>query len=132
MPSILTDHDRSYFRQVLKKRYYELREEVRQELLKYDEQHYIDIAERVHDLEEESVADLLVDLELADIDRHIQEIRDIDAALIRLADGSYGVCLDCNGEIDIERLKVFPTAKRCIQCQAMYEKTHIHPTQSSL
>lgn len=132
MPSMLSDHDRNYFRQVLKQRYFELREEVRQELLKSDEQHYIDFAERVHDLEDESVADLLVDLELADIDRHIQEIRDIDAALIRLSDGNYGICLECNNEIAMERLKAYPTAKRCIRCQDIYEKTHAHPTRSSL
>jgi DnaK suppressor protein len=62
-------------KKTLDDRFFELREEIRRELLESDNQHYIDIAGRVHDLGEASVADLLVDLQLASIDRHIQEIR---------------------------------------------------------
>ena len=69
--------------------------------------------------------------QFSSIDRHIEEIRDIDAALIRIADGNYGTCTDCGGTIDPERLKAYPTAKRCHRCQVQYEKTHVqagHPT----
>lgn len=118
--------------QSLKKRFYELREEVRQELLKSDDQHFIDFAGRVHDLEEASVADLLVDLSLASIDRHIQEIRDIDAALIRIAKHSYGICTDCDLPIPTERLITQPTASRCLRCQELYEKTHATTVGPSL
>lgn len=107
----------------LKQRYFELREEVRQELLKFDEQPYIELAGKVHDIEEESVANLLTDLQLADIDRHIEEIRAIDAALLRIADHSYGVCTECGNDIEKDRLLVFPTAKRCHVCQTQHEKT---------
>ena len=108
-------------KQKLDDRFYQLREEIRLELLKSDDQQFIDLAGRVHDREEESVADMLVDLQLSSIDRHIQEVRDIDAALIRIAEGSYGICLDCEDPISFDRLAVHPTAKRCSKCQTEHE-----------
>ena len=101
-----------------------LRDEVRQELLATDEEHYIDLAGQVHDLEEESVADLLVDLDLAVIDLHINEIREIEAALARMNTGAYGVCSDCNDELELARLRAFPIARRCVMCQEKYERTY--------
>ncbi|MDT8322366.1 MAG: TraR/DksA family transcriptional regulator [Xanthomonadales bacterium] len=112
------------FKKILDKRYYDLREEIRAELLESDDEHYIDLAGQVHDLEEQSVADLLVDLDLAIIDLHIDEIREIDAALMRIASGDYGICQKCGDDIEPERLRVHPTAKRCRPCQAVHESTH--------
>ncbi|MGB7451035.1 MAG: TraR/DksA C4-type zinc finger protein [Lysobacterales bacterium] len=109
------------FKKILNDRFFEVREEVRLELLKTDEQTYIDLAGLVHDTAEASVADLLVDLQLADVDRHINEIRDIDAALLRIAAGNYGVCIDCERSVAIERLQAYPTAKRCHRCQVNHE-----------
>jgi DnaK suppressor protein len=121
---MLTETQRLQFKQQLKERYYNLREEIRLELLKSDNEHFIDLAGQVHDLEEESVADLLVDLNLAILDMHITEIRAIDAALIHLAEGSYGICSDCTVGIDLERLQLTPTATRCTRCQTSYERNH--------
>jgi len=111
-------------KQKLDKRYFELREKIRQELLASDEQRFIDLAGEVHDLEEASVADLLADLDLAILDLHIEEIRDIDAALMRIAHSEYGVCSDCGEIIAIQRLRAYPTAKRCRICQSRYEESH--------
>jgi len=119
-------------RSKLEERHRALREEIRQELLASDEEHYIDLAGQVHDLEEESVADLLVDLGLAIIDMHINEIRDIEAALRRMNVGAYGVCIDCDDEVEIDRLRAFPTAKRCLPCQANYERNHAGHSTSTL
>jgi DnaK suppressor protein len=119
-------------RSKLEERHRALREEIRQELLASDEEHYIDLAGQVHDLEEESVADLLVDLGLAIIDMHIAEIRDIEAALRRMNVGAYGVCIDCDDEVEIDRLRAFPTAKRCLPCQASYERNHAGHNTSTL
>ncbi|MFN3919863.1 MAG: TraR/DksA family transcriptional regulator [Methylohalobius sp.] len=132
MEQVLTDRQLSEFRRLLKNRYQTLREEIRAELLKSDEERYQELAGRVHDVEEAAVADLLVDLNLAGIDRHVQEIRDIDAALIRIAEGSYGICIDCEQPIGIERLKAYPTAKRCLKCQEVYERTHLSTGSPSL
>lgn len=121
---MLTETQRLQFKQQLKERYYNLREEIRQELLNSDNEHFIDLAGQVHDLEEESVADLLVDLNLAILDMHIEEIRAIDSALIHLAEGSYAICVDCNDDIALDRLHITPTATRCTRCQSAFERNY--------
>jgi RNA polymerase-binding transcription factor DksA len=129
---MLTDTQIHGFKKKLDNRFFELHEEIRLELLKSDDQHYIDLAGQVHDRAEASVADLLVDLQLASIDRHIQEIRDIDGALMRIAAGSYGVCSDCESSIDVDRLQAWSTAKRCQPCQVKYERLHAEGNRPSL
>ncbi len=47
-----------------------------------------------------------------------QEIRMIQAALQRIEDGSYGICVNCGDEIGAERLDVVPHAPRCRDCAA--------------
>ena len=101
----------------------QLREEIRQALIKSDSEHYLQIADSVRELEDESFADLIVDVGLAEIDRDLDELRAIDAALLRVADGSYGVCEACDRPIDIRRLNLTPQALRCIDCQTIFERT---------
>jgi DnaK suppressor protein len=47
----------------------------------------------------------------------------IDEALRRLEDETYGICEDCSREIREGRLKAVPFARRCIQCQEKAEAT---------
>jgi DnaK suppressor protein len=47
-----------------------------------------------------------------------QEIQQIGAALKRIAEGTYGVCVQCGADIDPKRLKALPSAARCISCAA--------------
>ena len=129
---MFNDKQLSEFRKVLEDRYRVLREEIRQELLDSDNEHFIDLAGQVHDLEDESVADLLVDLDLAIIDLHVMEIREIDAALMRLARGGYGSCEDCGDAIGTERLRAQPAAKRCSVCQTHFEHNHAGPRRSTM
>lgn len=121
---MVTAKQLSELKSKLEERSRALREEIRRELLASDEEHYIDLAGQVHDLEEESVADLLIDLGLSIIDMHINELRDIEAALRRIHVGAYGVCIECDDEVDLERLRAYPTAKRCLMCQENYERNH--------
>jgi len=108
----------------LRQRFAEVREEIHQELLRADEENYLDVAGRVRDSEDESVANLLVDLKFAAMDRHILEIRAIESALGRIREGTYGICIDCNNPIGFERQQANLTAPRCYRCQTVYEQTH--------
>ena len=54
-------------------------------------------------------------------ERGTQEIEDIDAALARIADGTYGVCADCGAHIGMPRLKALPSASLCIGCASSRE-----------
>lgn len=111
----------------LDQRYKSLLEEVRDELEKSENQQYVELIDRMPaDIGDQSVGDALADLSLALIDRHIQEIRDIEATRLRFKDGSVGTCADCGGDIGYERLLAYPTAKRCVSCQQQREKTYAH------
>jgi RNA polymerase-binding protein DksA len=107
----------------LRERFEALREEVRQDLLRSDDDRAAGLADRVRDLEDESLATLIVDLDLADTDRDLEELQDVEAALARLREGTYGRCLRCGEPIGYERLTAWPTAKRCRTCQVLQEKT---------
>jgi RNA polymerase-binding transcription factor DksA len=58
---------------------------------------------------------------IALIERCAGEIDEIEAALGRLAEGRYGECADCGLDIERERLRALPTARRCGQCQRVFE-----------
>lgn len=61
------------------------------------------------------------DLEFA-LDAHESEELDaIEAALTRLAEGTYGSCMDCSAAIPLARLQAAPKALRCIACQEKFE-----------
>lgn len=49
------------------------------------------------------------------------ELEDIDAALDRIADGSYGTCETCGKAIPKERLEALPAARFCVEDQARAE-----------
>ncbi|HNV85809.1 MAG TPA: TraR/DksA family transcriptional regulator [Candidatus Omnitrophota bacterium] len=52
-----------------------------------------------------------------------QEIHLIEEAVQRIADGSYGQCLDCKNRIPVARLRVLPYAKFCVPCETKRERT---------
>ena len=56
------------------------------------------------------------------ISQDIQDVRDINTARERLSADTYGICADCGEAIAYERLLAYPTAKRCIHCQRLYEQ----------
>ena len=51
-----------------------------------------------------------------------QILYQIDEALKRLDDGSFGVCQQCNQPISVSRLKAVPYASLCIECQRAKEQ----------
>jgi RNA polymerase-binding transcription factor DksA len=59
----------------------------------------------------------------AEVTRDLGELRELEAARARIADGSYGVCADCGADIPVARLRAQPAALRCIACQQRHEKT---------
>jgi RNA polymerase-binding protein DksA len=120
----LNVHELDELRSTMRARAKQLREEIHQTLVKSDQEQYAMIADQVRDLEDESFADLMVDVNLAEIDRDLQELRLIDDAMLRMGDGRYGRCGSCGQTIEIERLRATPFASRCFDCQSSFERTH--------
>lgn len=66
------------------------------------------------------------ELEFA-LDAHETEhLSAIEAALSRMASGTYGACLDCGDDIATARLQAAPEAPRCLACQERMEHQR-HP-----
>lgn len=51
-----------------------------------------------------------------------KQVYDIDDALKKIEDGSYGICEDCKNFISKTRLKAIPHARMCLKCQEKREK----------
>ena len=110
----------------------QLRAEIRDALERSADETHVRIAEQARDLEDDSFSNLVVDLNLSEIDRDVDELRRIGTALRRAADGTYGLCVDCDAVIPTPRLEAEPTALRCLRCQELYEKTHAGTSTPSL
>jgi DnaK suppressor protein len=100
--------------------------QVREELAASDHQHYRDLAGTVTDTADEALASALVDVDAEMIDRHVLELRDIEAARNRMKNETYGICIDCGDTVAYERLAAYPTAKRCVRCQQLRERSYAH------
>jgi hypothetical protein len=46
------------------------------------------------------------------------ELVEIDAALARIEDGTYGTCEICGGAIGRDRLRALPEVRRCVSCSS--------------
>jgi DnaK suppressor protein len=78
-----------------------------------------------------SVMDVSKELALRLGDRESQMVADIDQALLRIKEGSYGVCSRCGKPIDERRLEALPTARFDAECQARLEQARgAHDTPS--
>ena len=97
---------------------------IQEDVARSRDESYGAIAGPVTDLVDEAAADLLSDLDYAEVSRDLREIRALEAAQARLADGSYGLCAGCGSEIAFARLRACPTAERCVECQRIHERTH--------
>ena len=71
-----------------------------------------------------------VDMALQDVNQEIafrlgeresQLVADIDQALMRMDEGSYGICARCDKPIDERRLEALPTARYDAACQSVIE-----------
>lgn len=121
--SNLSDRQLAELEHMLDERFKELSADLQREVSGQDD--YLDVATEVPDPGDSSFANLAVDLGNAAITRDIVELRAIEAARKRMANGTYGDCVSCETEIPFERLKVQPAAERCAPCQEAYEKTHM-------
>lgn len=57
------------------------------------------------------------DLAIRNVDRESILLRQVKAALQRIHDGGFGICIECESAISPKRLAAVPWASRCIQCQ---------------
>ena len=62
------------------------------------------------------------ELAIRTLDRETKLLRTVRGALARINDGSFGVCLHCEEDINPKRLNAVPWAPYCITCQEMADR----------
>jgi len=62
------------------------------------------------------------DLAIRNVDRESKLLRQVSAALRRIQDGSFGICIECESQISSRRLAALPWALRCIQCESAADR----------
>src|SRR6202051_1029091 len=62
------------------------------------------------------------ELAIRNLDRESQLLRNVRAALRRLDEGTFGVCLHCEADISPKRLAAVPWTPFCIGCQEMADR----------
>jgi DnaK suppressor protein len=77
---------------------------------------------RADDTDDDAAAEAQRSMDIAQLSHTTAELAEIDAALARIANGSYGWCIDCGGPVGRPRLLVQPMAVRCAPCQSKREK----------
>lgn len=92
------------------------------------------------EMSDEDVKDS-VDLSVLDLNREMifrlgeresQAVADIDQALLRMKEGSYGICGRCGKPIDERRLEAIPTARYDAPCQTAIESANGEEDMPSL
>ncbi|MDB4766575.1 TraR/DksA C4-type zinc finger protein [bacterium] len=58
-----------------------------------------------------------------------RELKNINAAIKRINDGSYGVCEGCKQDISADRLQAIPHTLHCISCQRVAEEADLNPSE---
>jgi RNA polymerase-binding protein DksA len=93
---------------------------------------YADVFGEVGDEIDRAAAATVAEFDNEIARRHGAELRQVEAALSRIAGHDYGACEDCGADIGFARLAAFPTATRCIDCQRLRERMHAHEATPSL
>lgn len=107
-------------------------EQIRQMLLKMKAEIMDELAKKKASLEEEKNIEI-EDLDALAEDRNreyeyllttmdTKKLKQIDEALAKIENGTYGICEECGEEIPLARLKILPFAKLCVDCVSNVEK----------
>ena len=64
------------------------------------------------------------DIAFAINEHETAELLAIDASLLRIKEGVYGLCVDCGTHIPAARMDAAPHTLRCLACQTTFEQAH--------
>ena len=99
----------SYFKQKLTERHAELKEMIAKIEDRLDDPHSASFSEQAVEREDEEVLEIRGKFEY-------EELKAVEAALSRIENDAYGICLICQNPISDERLEAVPFATLCRHC----------------
>jgi RNA polymerase-binding transcription factor len=123
----LSPADLDRLRADLEARRLALRTEATSQMKGSGDDRVVGLANRIGETDDWAVADALAELDIAEVRHTLAKLAEVDAALARMRDGSYGECVDCGVAIAPARLLAYPSARRCIACQEAWEKKAAGP-----
>lgn len=132
MTARMTDAERSGLAKALRTRRKTLGAEIAAKLETQDNPALLGLRNRMEETDDWAVADLETALDVAEVSRDAGELRDVENALLRMNDGTYGECVDCGKSIPYARLEANPSAARCIACQERVEAAQRRGPHASL
>jgi DnaK suppressor protein len=129
----LTADQRAQLKAELEARRTALRVEVKAQLAGSGDDRVVGLRNRIRESGDEwGVADGLAELDLAEVRHVLADLTQVDAALARMRDGTYGDCADCGEPIAPARLVAHPTAQRCVSCQGAHERKTSGPPMTAV
>jgi RNA polymerase-binding transcription factor DksA len=105
----------------LARREQDLRTRIADEMQRTGTEDYEQLHGVVGDEADRAFVETAVDIETGRAEQQIRELREIEAARERVAQGTFGICIDCGGPIEYERLRIYTHAVRCAECQTLHE-----------
>jgi RNA polymerase-binding transcription factor DksA len=118
----LTIGQRQALEQQLKATAARLRNEIAGALRANGSSEAVGLANHLENIDDAALASLETGLEIAEVERDIRELRQVEDALLRMATPQFGLCQDCQADIGFQRLNANPSASRCLACQSSAEK----------
>jgi DnaK suppressor protein len=123
----LTAAERAELEKRLRERQRALRAEITAHLGKGTDTGIVGLSSVPTETDDWGVGDELAARDIAEARQQLAALADVEGALRRMAAGSYGECVDCGELIATARLKAYPAATRCIECQGAFEKREAGP-----
>jgi DnaK suppressor protein len=120
-PSPLNASQRNALQAKLVARRLALRAEIETKLNTQDNPALLGMRNRMEETDDWAVADLESALDVAEVSRDAAELQEVEAALSRIKNNTYGICLECGKPIPIARLDISPMSARCVGCQELLE-----------
>lgn len=81
----------------------------------------LSVCEDEHDVLDRMQSMIRLDETVAFLDTLTQTLASVNAALLAMKEGSYGICAECGEPIASRRLKAIPWASHCIRCQEVLD-----------
>jgi len=96
--------------------------EVKEEISKYVSGDNKQLVDTANDEGDWAQIDISEDLSLQRLSAHRKLMYNLDEAIRKIDEGTYGICEDCGEEISEKRLLVLPAATLCVDCQENREQ----------
>jgi DnaK suppressor protein len=102
-----------------------MRGEILSKAKKLKEDSYTLGTDGIQDMADAASNSYNVDILMSISDNDLKLLKDIDNALDKIENGSYGICEECDEKISEKRLEANPVARYCITCKRMMEEKGI-------